>query len=95
MVETADRLATATLDGRLLSFGYGVLIHASSGWHVALYELSAGARKLADKHGHLVIQTAAGRRLTGDVVREFATASGEYVLLTGVGLLRLTTPLAA
>jgi hypothetical protein len=95
MVETADQLATATLNGQLLSFGYGVLIHALRGWHVALYEVPARARSVMRKDGHLVVETIAGQRLTGDIVTEFATASGEYVLLTGVGLLRLASPLAA
>jgi hypothetical protein len=44
MVETADQLATATLNGRLLSFSHGVLIHALRGWHVALYEVPSGAQ---------------------------------------------------
>ena len=95
MVETADQLATATLNGRLLSFSHGVLIHALRGWHVALYEVPSGARKVARKDGHLVVETMAGHRLTGDVVPEFATKNGEFVLLTGVGLLRLEPPRAA
>jgi hypothetical protein len=91
MVETADRLASATLDGRLLSFTYGVLIEAFRSWHVALYELPAGMREAARKNGHLVVETVTGRQLTGDVVTEFATQRGEYLLLTGVGPLGLAS----
>jgi hypothetical protein len=88
MTETADQLATVMLDGSLLSFGHAVLINAVRGWHVALYELPARTRDALIKGGHLVVETVAGRHLAGDVVPEFATSRGEYVLLTGVGLLR-------
>jgi len=91
MVETADPLASATLDGRLLPFTYGVLIEALKSWHVALYELPAGVREATRKSGHLVVETVTGRRLTGDVVTEFATRRGEYLLLTGVGPLGLAS----
>jgi hypothetical protein len=95
MSDTADQLATVTLNGGPLPFGYGVLISALRGWHIALYELPARTRDALAKGGHLVIETAAGRHLAGDVVSEFATPHGEYVLLTGVGLLRLAAPRAA
>lgn len=87
MVETVDRLAKVRLNGRLLSFSHGVLIHALLGWHVALYQVPVRAR--GGKSGRLVVETTAGGRLVGDVVTEFATANGECLLLTGVGLLRL------
>jgi hypothetical protein len=92
MVETADRLASATLNGRPLSFGYGVLIHAMRGWHVALYELPARTREALAKGGHLVVETVLDHYLSGDVVPELVTPKGEYVLLTGTGLLSLETP---
>ena len=45
---------------------------------------------------HLVVETMAGLCLAGDVMTEFATAGGEYLLLTGVGLLNVeSTPRAA
>ena len=93
MVETADRLSSVTLNGRPLSFGYGVLIHALRGWHVALYELSAQTREALAKGGHLVVETVVDQYLSGDIaVSEFVTPKGEYVLLTGTGLLSLETP---
>jgi hypothetical protein len=69
-----------------LSFGYGVLIGALRGWHIALYELPVRTREGLAKGGYLVVETVAGRHLTGDVVTEFATANGEYMLLTGDAL---------
>ena len=89
MVETADQLATATLNGRLLSFGHGVLIHAVHDWHVALYQVPARAREAVRAGGHLVVETMAGQRFTGDVLTEYTTRGGEYVLLTVVGTLTL------
>jgi hypothetical protein len=89
MVETADQLATATLNGCLLSFGHGVLIHALRGWHIALYEVPARTREVVCAGGHLVVETMAGQRFTGDVLTEYTTKSGEYVLLTVVGSLTL------
>jgi hypothetical protein len=50
-------------------------------------QVSARARRAVSKDGHLSVETVAGRHLTGDVVTEFATPNGEYVLLTGAGLL--------
>jgi hypothetical protein len=92
MVETADRLASVTLNGCPLSFGYGVLIHASHGWHVALYELSTQTREALAKGGRLVVKTVVDHYLSGDVVPEFVTPKGEYVLLTGTGMLSVETP---
>jgi hypothetical protein len=37
----------------------------------------------------------AGLRLVGDVTTEFATAGGEYLLLTGIGLLDVESAPAA
>ncbi len=91
MVETADRLASVTLNGRPLRFGYGVLIHAMRGWHVALYELPARTQEALARGGHLVVGTMVDHYLSGDVVAEFSTPNGEYVLLTGTGLLRPET----
>ena len=73
----------------MLSFTYGVLIHAMRGWHVALYQVPARARKAIAKDGRLVVEDRSRHRLIGDVVTEFATANGECVLLTGIGLLKL------
>jgi len=91
MAETADRLVSVTLDGRLLPFTYGVLIEALRSWHVALYELPASVRGAARSSGRLVVETVTGRELSGDVVTEFATQRGEYLLLTGVGPLGLAS----
>lgn len=88
IAETAEQLATVTLNGRLLPFGHGVLICALSGWHVALYDLPTAARALARKAGPLVIETTAGHHFSGDVMTEVATPAGEYLLLTGTGVLR-------
>ncbi len=95
MVETADQLARVTLNGRLVSFGHGVLIHARRGWHVALYQVPSRAYRAIGNEGHLVVETMAGLRLVGDVTTEFATAGGEYLLLTGIGLLDVESAPAA
>jgi hypothetical protein len=95
MVETADQLATVTLNGRPMSFSHGVLIHALRGWHVALYQIPTRTGRAIGKDCHLVLETTTGLRLTGDVMTEFATAGGEYLLLTGVGLLSAESPKAA
>lgn len=69
-----------------------MLISALRDWHIALYELPARTRDALARGGHLVIETVAGRHLAGEVVSEFATPNGEFVLLTGVGLLGLDSP---
>jgi hypothetical protein len=93
MPETSDRLATVALNGQALPFSDGVLIHAMHGWHVALYQVPTYACPVVSRDGRVVAETVAGKRLTGDVVTEFVTDHGEYVLLTGTGRLKLE-PLA-
>ncbi len=95
LVETADQLATVTLNGRVLSFSHAVLIHALRDWHVALYQVRPGAGGALSRQGSVSVETVAGNHLTGDVVTEFVTSHGEYLLLTGVGLLRPEAPAQA
>jgi len=88
MVETADQLATATLNGRLLSFGHGVLIHAVHDWHVALYQVPLAPVRPCVQ-GPPRGRDHGGQRFTGDVLTEYTTKGEEYVLLTVVGTLTL------
>jgi hypothetical protein len=95
VAETTDQLAAVSLNGRPLSFSHGVLIHALRTWHIALYQVPSYACPVVRKDGRVVLETTAGDRLTGDVVTEFVTDHGEYVLLTGTGRLKLEPPARA
>jgi hypothetical protein len=92
MSETSEQLVLVSVDGRGLSSGHAVLIHAPWGWHVALYSVPAHSCPLLGQQCEIVVVTSAGHRYEGRASAEVVAANGVYVLLTGVDPLRLIAP---
>jgi hypothetical protein len=89
MGEMTDQLAFVTMNGQPLAFSHAVLIQATDGWHVALFELPPSSCPFLRDECEIVLTTTAGVRLTGRATPELIVAG--YVLMSGAGRLSLIT----
>ena len=89
MTETIDELSFVSLDGRSLQHSRAEMIHAPWGWQVELYDVPPDSRPLVRQVGVIAFKTLDGYRWAGTVIADLVTAEKGFVLLSGIGHLRL------
>jgi hypothetical protein len=88
MTET-DELSFVSMDGRTLPHSHAELVQITRGWHVELDDVPPDSCPLVKQECEIALEAWDGDRYAGTVVADFVTAGGAYVLLTGIGPLRL------
>jgi hypothetical protein len=88
MTET-DELSFVSIEGRTLPHSHAELVQTPRGWHVELDDVPPDSCPLVKQECEIALETWAGDRHAGTVVADFVTENGAYVLLSGIGHLRL------
>jgi hypothetical protein len=89
MSETIDELSFVSLDGRSLPHSRAEIIHAPWGWQVELYRVPPDSRPLVRQVGVITVETPDAYRYAGAVIVDLVTEGRGFVLLSGIGALRL------
>jgi hypothetical protein len=89
MTETIDELRFISMDGRSLPHSRAEIIHAPWGWQVELYHVPPDSRPLVRQVGVIGLETLDGQRYAGSVIADLVTEGRGFVLLSGIGQLRL------
>jgi hypothetical protein len=92
MSETIDKLSFVSMDGRSLPHSRAEIIHAPWGWQVELYRVPPDSRPLVRQVGVISLETLDGQRYAGAVIADLVTEGRGFVLLSGIGQLRLIAP---
>jgi hypothetical protein len=87
-----DELGFVSIDGRTLPHSHAELIQAPWGWQVELHDVPASSCPLVHQVGEITLETLDGDRCAGTVIADFVTEDGAFVLLSGIGHLRLIAP---
>ena len=87
MTET-DELSFVSMDGRTLPHSHAELVQTPRGWHVELDDVPPDSCPLVKQKCAIALEAWDGDRYAGTVVADFVSAE-RYVLLTGIGALRL------
>jgi hypothetical protein len=95
MTETIDELTFVSMDGRSLPHSRAEIIHAPWGWQVELYHVPPDSRPLVRQVGVITLETLDGYRYAGTVIADLATEERGFVLLSGIGRLKLEAPAQA
>jgi hypothetical protein len=88
MSETSDQLAFVSIDGRPLPHSHAELIGAPWGWQVELHDVPLCC-PLVRQVGEIALATQNGDRCAGTVIADLVSEDGGFVLLSGIGHLRL------
>jgi len=88
MTESSDALSLVSMDGRTLPHSHAELVQTPRGWHVELDDVPPDSCPLLKRECEIALEAWDGDRYAGTVVADFV-AKGGYVLLTGIGALRL------
>jgi hypothetical protein len=88
MTET-DELSFVSIEGRTLPHSHAELVQTPRGWHVELDDVPPDSCPLVKQECEIALEAWDGDRYAGTVVADFVTEDGGYVLLTGIGALRL------
>jgi hypothetical protein len=89
MSETSDQLAFVSIDGRRLPHSHAELIYAPWGWQVELHDVPPGSCPLVRQVGEITLATQKEDRCAGTVIADLVSDDGDFVLLSGIGHLRL------
>jgi hypothetical protein len=89
MPEINVELSSVRLEGRTLPHSYGELIRAPWGWQVELHHVPLGRCPPARQVGAITLETLPGKRYAGTVIADLVSEERGYVLLSGIGHLRL------
>jgi hypothetical protein len=89
MTETIDELSFVSMDGRSLPHSHAEIIHAPWGWQVELFHVPPESRPLVRQMGAISLKTLDGQRYAGAVIADLVTEGRGFVLLSGIGQLRL------
>ena len=92
MSETIDKLSFVSMDGRSLPHSRAEIIHAPWGWQVELFHVPPDSRPLVRQVGVISLETLDGQRYAGAVIADLVTEGRGFVLLSGIGQLRLIAP---
>ena len=92
MTETIDELSFVSMDGRSLPHSRAEIIHAPWGWQVELFHVPPDSRPLVRQVGVISLETLDGHRYAGAVIADLVTEGRGFVLLSGIGQLRLIAP---
>jgi len=92
MTETIDKLSFVSMDGRSLPHSRAEIIHAPWGWQVELFHVPPDSRPLVRQVGVIAFKTLDGYRWAGTVIADLVTEGRGFVLLSGIGQLRLVAP---
>ena len=92
MSETIDKLSFVSMDGRSLPHSRAEIIHAPWGWQVELFHVPPDSRPLVRQVGVIAFKTLDGYRWAGTVIADLVTEGRGFVLLSGIGQLRLVAP---
>ena len=92
MSETIDKLSFVSMDGRSLPHSRAEIIHAPWGWQVELFHVPPDSRPLVRQVGVISVETLDGQRYAGAVIADLVTEGRGFVLLSGIGQLRLIAP---
>jgi len=92
MSETIDKLSFVSMDGRSLPHSRAEIIHAPWGWQVELFHVPPDSRPLVRQVGVIAFKTLDGYRWAGTVIADLVTEGRGFVLLSGIGQLRLIAP---
>jgi hypothetical protein len=92
MRETTEKLNFVSFDGRPLSPSQADLIAAPWGWQIELYDLPAASCPLLRQVGEITLVTQDDDSWEGTAIADFITEDGAFVLLDGIGHLRLIAP---
>jgi hypothetical protein len=95
MSETIDKLTFVSLDGRDVRYSRADIIHAPWGWQVELYQVPPDSRPLRRQVGVITVETPDGYRYFGAVIVDLVTEGKGFVLLSGIGHLRMAAAEAA
>lgn len=87
MTET-DELSLVVMEGRRLPHSHAELVQTPRGWHVELDDVPPDRCPLVKRECEITLEAWDGDRYAGTVVADCVTEKG-YVLLTGIGALRL------
>ena len=88
MTESSDALSLVSMDGRTLPHSHAELVQTPRGWHVELDDAPPDSCPLLERECEIALEAWDGDRYAGTVVADFVSAGG-YVLLTGIGALRV------
>jgi hypothetical protein len=89
MTDTIEELGFVSLDGRGLRYSRAEIIHAPWGWQLELYHVPPSCRPLVRQAGVITAETLDGQRYAGMVIADLVTENRGFVLLSGIGDLRL------
>jgi hypothetical protein len=90
VTETAvDKLPFVSLDDRRLPCSRAQIVHVPWGWQVELYHVPVERRPLVRQVGVIGFATLDGGRYMGTVIVDLITEEKGFVLLSGIGHLRL------
>ena len=95
MTETADKLLFVSLDKRRLPCSRAKIVHVPWGWEIEAYHVPPESRPLVHQVGVVGFATLDGYRYAGTAVVDLVTEKRGFVLLSGIGHLRLVTPAEA
>jgi hypothetical protein len=89
MSETSDQLAFVSIDGRPLPHSHAELIGAPWGWQIELHDVPPGSCPLVRQVAEITLATQNGGRCAGTVIADLVSEDDGFVLLSGIGHLRL------
>jgi hypothetical protein len=89
MTETIEQLSFVSLDGRSLPHSRAEIVHEPWGWQVELYHVPADRRPLVRQVGLIALTTLDDYRYAGTVIVDVVTEERGFMLLSGIGQLRL------
>jgi hypothetical protein len=95
MAETSHPLTFVSLEGRRLSHARAELVAAPWGWQVELHDVAPPNCPLVRLVGRITLEMADGRRCEGMAIADLVAEDGSFVLLSGIGRLRLMTSVDA
>jgi hypothetical protein len=95
MTESIDKLSFVSLDDRSLPHSRAQIVQASWGWQIELYHVPPDSRPLVRQVGVIAFKTLDGYLCAGTVIADLVTAEKGFVLLSGIGHLRLVAPAEA
>jgi hypothetical protein len=90
MTESTEELAWVSVAGSDLPHTHAVLITTARGWHVELEDVPSGCCPLTQAECEIAFGTWDGGHYAGTVTASFSRGGAGYLLLTGVGELRLS-----